>query len=285
MRNYYKISENFDPAVVSDFGKEWQDFDQSALSTAEQQLQFDNYFAIFPWDQLSKNAIGFDVGCGSGRWAVLMASRVGHIHCVDPSDAIEIARKNMRNIPNCSFHKKTVSELPFPDNSMDFGYSLGVLHHIPDTQKGIEDCVLKLKPGAPFLLYLYYALDNQPIWFKIMWRLSDVARHIISRLPYQIKYVLSQIIAIIIYYPLSRIAKVLESLNFSVHSWPLSAYRNKSFYWMRTDALDRFGTRLEKRFTKDQILIMMTHAGLQNIQFSSQTPFWCAVGYKSINDI
>jgi hypothetical protein len=49
---------------------------------------------------------------------------------------------------------------------------------------------------------------------------------------------------------------------------------------MRTDSLDRFGTRLEKRFTKKQIIKMMEGAGLENILFSNTKPYWCAVGYK-----
>jgi hypothetical protein len=49
---------------------------------------------------------------------------------------------------------------------------------------------------------------------------------------------------------------------------------------MRTDALDRFGTPLEQRFTRAQITKMMTAAGLENIRFSDGFPFWCAVGFK-----
>ena len=64
--------------------------------------------------------------------------------------------------------------IPLPDGSADFGYSLGVLHHVPDTQKGIIECVRKLKPGAPFLLYLYYAFDNRPWWFRTIWKISDL---------------------------------------------------------------------------------------------------------------
>ena len=67
---------------------------------------------------------------------------------------------------NCEFHCASVDAIPLPDDSADFGYSLGVLHHVPDTQKGILECVRKLKPGAPFLLYLYYAFDNRPWWFR-----------------------------------------------------------------------------------------------------------------------
>ena len=48
---------------------------------------------------------------------------------------------------------------------------------------------------------------------------------------------------------------------------------------MRNDALDRFGTRVEHRFTADQIRKMMSDAGLERIVFS-QDAFWCALGYK-----
>jgi hypothetical protein len=61
---------------------------------------------------------------------------------------------------------------------------------------------------------------------------------------------------------------------------PLSNYRNKSFYSMRTDALDRLGTRLEHRFTQAEIRRMMEAAGLDDIRFSPTVPFWCAVGIK-----
>ena len=49
---------------------------------------------------------------------------------------------------------------------------------------------------------------------------------------------------------------------------------------MRTDALDRFGTKLEQRFTSEEIERMMIEAGLEGIDFRDSAPFWCALGYK-----
>ena len=49
---------------------------------------------------------------------------------------------------------------------------------------------------------------------------------------------------------------------------------------MRTDALDRFGTRLEKRFRRQEIITMLQSAGFKDIRFSDTQPFWCAVGIK-----
>ena len=166
-----------------------------------------------------------------------------------------------------------------PDGSADFGYSLGVLHHLPDTQQGIRECARKLKPGAPLLLYLYYAFDNRPAWFRFIWRLSDLLRRFISTLPFALRSPLCDLIAALVYWPLARISKLLEKAGLNVDHFPLSSYRNRSFYSMRTDALDRFGTRIEKRFTRKQISSMMEAAGLEGIVFS-ESPCWCAVGYK-----
>jgi len=273
------MAENAVKTVVEGFGDEWTRFDQSALSTGELEEMFDNYFNIFPWDKIGENAVGFDLGCGSGRWAKLVAPRVGKLHLIDPSEALSIAKRNLQGADNCEFHSASVDDIPLPDDSCDFGYSLGVLHHIPDTQAGLQACVNKLKPGAPFLLYLYYRFDNRPAWFRAIWFASEVTRKVVSSLPRSINYGISQAIAVTAYYPLARTARTLEKLGVDVRNFPLSQYRNRSFYVMRTDALDCFGTELEKRFTKAEIREMMQQAGLENITFS-ETSFWTAVGFK-----
>ena len=51
--------------------------------------------------------------------------------------------------------------------------------------------------------------------------------------------------------------KLLEKIGFKVDNWPLSSYRRTSFYTMRTDSRDRFGTPLEQRFSRSEILAMM----------------------------
>lgn len=270
---------NVDPAVVESFGREWRKFDQSAVPEEELRRIFGAYFEIFPWSELPAGAIGFDLGCGSGRWARFVAPRVGQLHCIDPSDALEVARRNLAGHGNCRFHSATVDAMPIADGSMDFGYSLGVLHHVPDTRAGIADCVLKLKRGAPFLLYLYYAFDNRPAWFRAVWRASDLVRRVVSRSPSWLKEPVAAAAAACVYWPLARAAAWLERRGRRVANLPLSGYRHRNLYVMRNDALDRFGTRLEKRFTREHIERMMRDAGLERIRFSDRV-FWCALGYR-----
>jgi len=271
---------NTDDAVVEAFGREWSRFDQSNLDSSELRAIFELYFGIFPWQALPLDAIGFDLGCGSGRWAYFVAPRIGTLHCIDASaEALEVARAKLSTYTNCKFHCASVDAIPFPDNFADFGYSMGVLHHLPDTQAGIEECVRKLKPGAPLLVYLYYAFDNRPGWFRLIWRGSDLLRRLVSRLPFPVKARVCDLMAVFVYWPLARFARLCASRGLAVDHLPLAAYRDRSFYVMRTDTLDRFGTRLERRFTRAQIDAMMRKAGLERIQFSDKV-FWGALGYK-----
>lgn len=276
------MTANVDEKTVAGFGDEWSSFDQSGMMGEELDQQFARYFAVFPWHLLPPNATGVDIGCGSGRWALKTAERVGFLHCVDASDAaLSVAQRNLSHLTNVAFHHASVEAMPIADESLDFGYSLGVLHHIPDTEQGLRAAAAKLKPGSPFLVYLYYSFDNRPVWFRIIWKLSDVGRGLISRLPFGLKRVVTDLIAATVYFPLAKTAAIAEKAGFSVGSLPLSTYRRHSFYTMRTDALDRFGTRLEQRFSKVQIEKMMVNAGFADIKFSDEEPFWCAVGIRS----
>src|SRR6202023_1726920 len=102
-----------------------------------------------------------------------------------------------------------------------------------------------------------------------------------SPLPPVARLVISQIIAVLIYWPLARVAALVERAGFSPAAIPLESYRHRKFYVMRTDAYDRFCTRLERRFTRRQIEGMLRGAGFDGIRFSDAVPYWCAVGKKA----
>ena len=277
-------SLNVDRDVADGFGREWSIFRQGEdeLSAEQRRLMFDSFFAVFPWERLPPGGgTGLDVGCGSGRWAMLVAPRVAHLHLIDVSpEALAVARDNLTGAANVSFHAASVGEIPVPDASQDFAYSLGVLHHVPDTRGGIADIARKLKPGAPLLLYLYYAFDNRPAWFRAIWLASNAVRRVVSRMPPWLQLAVSRIIATGIYWPLARGAWLVERTGLSPAGLPLAWYRDKSFYVMRTDAYDRFCTRLEQRFTRAEIEAMLIEAGFGSIRFSDREPYWCAAAVK-----
>jgi SAM-dependent methyltransferase len=273
---------NIDPKTVEGFGEEWHAFSQEELDPEEHRRAFDEYFSIFPFDELPEAPEGFDLGCGTGRWALFVAERVDRLHCIDPAaKALDVAQRRLAGQSNVDFHLAGVDDIPLEDESQDFGYALGVLHHIPNTEAAMASCVRKLKPGAPFLAYIYYAFENRPAWFRVLWSFTDWGRKSISRLPFALRKQVTTALAALVYYPLARIAAGMERGGHDVSNIPLSFYRDRSFYSMRTDALDRFGTRLEQRFTRGEIEQMMRRCGLVDVRFREAPPYWVACGRKA----
>lgn len=282
MQSDHRTEDNIDLKTVESFGDEWARYDQVELSHAERKEIFHAYFSIFPWSMLPASAEGFDMGCGSGRWASLVAPRVGRLHCIDPSpEALSVAQRALALQDNVILHNESVQTISIAPESQDFGYSLGVLHHVPDTESALRACSRLLKPGAPFLVYLYYRFDNRPWWFRAIWKISDMIRRAISRMPKGSKNACTDSIALLVYWPLARLAKVLGMVGVNASGLPLYFYRNSSFYTMRTDSRDRFGTPLEQRFTRQEIFSMMKNCGFTDVTFSDREPYWCAIGYKA----
>jgi SAM-dependent methyltransferase len=276
---------NKDQDTVRAFHDNWSQNgghpDRFSAAATNAQRSFAAFFSIFPLDSV-RSGEGFELGCGSGRIAQHVARRVRLLHCIEPtSGGIEGARERMRDLTNVELHQAEVDAIPLADGSQDFGYSVGVLHHIPDPEAGLRRCVAKLKPGAPFLLYLYYRFDNRPAWFRGVWRASDFARKAIAKLPFAARRAASSGLAVLAYWPLSRAALVAERSGIDVEHWPLSYYRRSNLTVLKYDALDRFGTKLEQRFTRAEIEAMMLRSGLEHIRFRDGPPYWVSVGYKS----
>jgi len=208
--------KNIDPSTVESFGNEWKRFNQATVSNDELAKNFNDYFEIFPWDIIGEDSIGFDMGCGSGRWAKFVAPKVKYLNCIDPSESIAVAKKNLKEFTNVEFIARSVSDDVLAENSQDFGYSLGVLHHVPDTSKAIESCVKFLKPDAPFLVYLYYSFDNKSLAYRGIWRLTDMFRRVISRLPSKVKDIITDIIALTVYFPLAKLSKLMDFLKIKI---------------------------------------------------------------------
>jgi ubiquinone/menaquinone biosynthesis C-methylase UbiE len=272
--------ENIDMDVVKSFGNEWNKFNRFSKKTID--LICKEYFDIIDENIIHKDTYMIDIGCGSGRWSEYFLDKVGFIEAVDPSDSIFAADELFAGAANIRLTRASVETMPWPDETFDFGISVGVLHHIPDTAKALMDCVKKIKKGGYFYVYLYYKLDNRGAFFKSLFYIADLVRKVVSKLPFSIKKIVCDVLAVVAYLPFVLFSKFLFAVGLrnTASKVPLSSYANKDFYIIRNDSLDRFGTKLEHRFTKEEVRSMMEKAGLSNIRFGERTPFWHAVGQK-----
>ena len=277
----FKIDgENIDNKVVEGFGEEWLKFKK--FSDIEINSIASDYFEIVKENMVNKSTYAIDIGCGTGRWTKFLCKKAGFIEAVDPSSAIFSAAHLLNNSSNVRLTQASVETLPFKDETFDFAMSIGVLHHIPDTQKAMQDCVKKVKVNGYFYTYLYYNFEHRGRLFHALYKISNGLRKIVCRLPSSAKKVTCDIFAVIFYMPFIFLTKMIKILGFKnlALSIPLSEYANKSFFVIRNDSLDRFGTRLEQRFSKIQIIEMMKKSGLDEIIVSDGAPYYHAIGKR-----
>jgi SAM-dependent methyltransferase len=273
--------KNIDARVVNEFGNEWLKFHEHDDDLVKKGGE--EYFDILTDEIINSKTYVLDVGCGTGRWTKYLAPKVGFIEAVDPSDAIFAADKLLDKIENVRLSKASIETLPFADETFDFVMSIGVLHHIPNTKQALNDCVKKVKKGGYFFVYLYYNLDRRGPFYKSLFHASDLIRKTVSRLPAKLKHFVCDILALFFYMPFILVGRFFKFLGFKelAKRMPLHGYQNRSFFMIRNDALDRFGTRLEQRFSKSQVIEMMEAAGLTDIVISTGIPFYHAVGRKN----
>ena len=274
-------ASNIDWETVESFGEEWTKF--SSFSTHELEIMGNDYFDIISQEMLNKDCLVLDVGCGTGRWTKFVGHRCGFIEAIDPSSAVISAAALLREQKNIRISHADVNNLPFADASFDFVFSLGVLHHIPDTREAMQKCVEKLKPGGHFMVYLYYDFENKGLLFKSIYHASNLIRLVVSRLPATLKKLVCDFLALTIYLPMAFLTRLVKRVfgGTLYEKLPISWYHDKTFNIMRNDSLDRFGTPLEQRYSRADIIEMMTSCSLTDIKISDIEPLWHAVGKKS----
>jgi SAM-dependent methyltransferase len=265
-------------AVVSGFDYEWRRF--SKAGGRELAAVSAQYFDLIPDPRFGSDQIVVDAGCGAGRWAYEVARRGARVVAVDLGMSVEIARRNTEATGRVLCVQGDVRHLPLRDGAVDWGYTLGVIHHIPETGEALARIARAIKPGGSVLVYVYYALDERGRGYRGLLRVADGARRVISHAPRGIAEGFSLLVALGVYWPLARLATLVSwvGLQRVAAAIPLSFYADLSFQVMRNDSLDRFGTRLEKRYTRAEVTELMQRAGLRDITISPRAPFWHAVG-------
>lgn len=268
-QNSSKLSDNsyFAEDIQFTFGEEWKTFNQIL---PEHKVEFTEYFDIVDIKDLASKRV-CDMGCGIGRWAYFLGEQVRELVLVDFSEAIFEARNNLRHIESAIFFMGDIKNLPFSNDCMDFVYCLGVLHHLPSPALNEVRSLAKYSPNL--LIYLYYALDNRPFYFRVLLAIVSQIRALLAKVRNKyLRNAITEFLTWVIYIPCIGAGALLELFKGGKYIPLYQGYRGKSLGRIRQDVYDRFFTRIEQRVSKEDIYALNDQ--FSEIIISSGMPFW-----------
>jgi hypothetical protein len=211
------------------------------------------------------------LGCGIGRWGHFLKDQCKELILVDFSEAIFVARHNLKDAENILYFMGDLKRFPFRDDFVDFLFCIGVLHHLPNS--ALEEVRSLKKYASQILIYLYYALDNRPFYFRVLFMLATRLRlRTASIRNSKFRNIFSWVGVFFFYLPFIILGSILRPLGRS-HLIPLyESYHGKTLKRIRQDVYDRFFTRIEQRFTKKEIMALKDT--FSNVIVSNQLPYW-----------
>ncbi len=260
-------SSAFAEEIQFSFGEEWKTYSEIM---AEHEAEFQQYFDLVDLVDLRDLRV-CDLGCGNGRWSYYLKGTCREILLVDFSDAIFIARRNLSDVSNCLFFMCDLKVLPFEADFVDFLFCIGVLHHLPTP---CLNEVRNLKRFAPALLvYLYYSLDNRPVYFRLLLKMVTWLRLCVCRVRSPaFRNLFARAVTFSVYLPLVFLGRALNPLGLSRYVPLFEAYGKRGVRRIEQDVYDRFFTGIEQRISRQEIL------GLQDtfrrVKISDGLPYY-----------
>ena len=243
---------------VDTFSFEWNRFHDVQIdilnATDRSEKTFEGQTGWSPSDLVGKRLL--DVGVGAGRFAEVVSRWGGEVVGVDLSFAVDAAYGNVGKRENVHIVQADLFRLPFHEGTFDAMYSLGVLHHTPDTKMAFDAVVPYLKHGGEFAVFLY-AYGHYSYF-------SDLWRKITTRVSYRIIYYLTSL-SIPLYY-LYKIPFAGLALRLL---FPMSQHPNPRWRWL--DTFDWYTPRYQHKHTWPEVYRWFEENGFGCIRLNQES--------------
>jgi SAM-dependent methyltransferase len=241
------------------FGYEWTHFNDWKPSG---ETNFNDYFQALDLASL-RGALVLDGGCGMGRHARQIAPHAGRVVAVDFSRAIDQAARTVHELPNVICIQADLLALPLADDAFDFVYSLGVLHHLADTERALRGLVAKLRPGGRLRIYLYWKKHG---WKGRLLALATAARRVTTRMPFPALRAACRVLSVGLFGGVVLPYRALSAAGVrGLDDWPLFVYSKYPFNVLYNDQFDRFSAPIEKRYDPEDVRELLEAAGLRDV--------------------
>lgn len=172
--------EHLSLEVAASFGWEWNEFDELRPHYHEQFLDWIK--PLRPADFAGRLVL--EGGCGKGRHSSLVAGYgAREVFAIDLGSAVEAAFKNTRHLHAVHVIQGDITRPPLR-RCADLAFSVGVLHHLPDPERGFRALASKVRDGGRVAVWVYGLEGNE--W--IVDYFDPLRRAVTSQLPRRLLY-------------------------------------------------------------------------------------------------
>jgi ubiquinone/menaquinone biosynthesis C-methylase UbiE/uncharacterized protein YbaR (Trm112 family) len=173
--------------VQASFSLEWEEYDYGdTLWTASTEDRIRTFVGECGVERGRLAGKRFcEIGCGLGIMTRAAANELGaEAWGVDLSQAVFRAAREFEDDPRLHFVQASVFAMPFAEESFDFVYSHGVLHHTWSTKAAIGSAIQHLRPDGSLYVWLY-GLDDVRISLlrRVAYAGEALTRPLVARLP------------------------------------------------------------------------------------------------------
>ena len=245
-------------AYAESFGDEWHRFRTVQLDSANGSRESEDGFrlktGLGPDDV--RGRVVLDAGVGAGRYTEVMGRWGAEVVGVDLTRAVDAAAENLRQVPTAHLVQADIFALPFRDGTFDLAYSIGVLHHTPDTAGAFRCVAATVKKGGQLAIYVYFAGG-------LARYVSDVVRTITTRLPRPVVYYGSTVaIPLNVVHQLPLVGRVSQVLL------PTNTHQNWRWRWL--DTFDWYTPKYQWKHRYPEVIRWFRDAGFSDLYVADE---------------
>jgi len=206
----------------------------------------------------------FEGGCGKGRHTALVA-RFGAkaIVSVDLGESAFIAFENTRHLPNAHVVMGDLTHPPVRP-IFDLGFSVGVIHHLPNPEEGAQSVASVVRDGGRMVLWVYGRENNE--WIV---RFIDPIRHALtSKIPYPALRTLAAIPSAVVWGAIKLLYKSgpdgqpPRHLPYGEYFSSMRAFPFDEIKWI---VFDQLVTPVAHYLSKDEVASWFVGDGFRNV--------------------
>lgn len=271
---------------ANSFGQQWRSFAKTQLDgsqTKDSQVRWDSEVTWNAEDLAGKTIIEF--GSGAGRFMdVVSKLGVKLAIGIDITDAVDASQENLGNRGNCFFIQADFFKLPIKRSSIDFGYSIGVLHHTPNPEKAFYQLVDAVSEKGGVALGLYdISLYRRPnlnslkvatmelLWSINAWR-CEFFRFFTTRLPPKAFLLYCKTVVPVLHY-LNKIPVI----GLTRYLLPSTCYKHMPVEWSMVDTHDTYVTQIVHQYRAKDVFQWFLKGHLYNIVVTNGRAGWISL--------